>query len=157
MGVKFARRLARPWCCFMRLRRGKSPCLAVVPRRGGGVQDADARKKHSASFDSSSTPCRLTRLILYLELLEMDGTLTLVGAPNNPLPFSFICCCRGGISPVLRRGMPKPRRWIEFFVAEHNITADSNSFRFKKSTRRGSGCSSQEVKYSHFVIDMGDR
>lgn len=90
----------------------------------------------------------------YLALLKRDGVLTLVGAPEHPLPVAafsligsrktFAGSCIGGI---------KETQEMLDFCAEHNVTADIELIKIQDINKAYERLLKSDVKY-RFVIDM---
>ncbi|MBB4802843.1 putative zinc-type alcohol dehydrogenase-like protein [Flavobacterium nitrogenifigens] len=90
----------------------------------------------------------------YLNLLKVDGTLTLVGAPMDPLPvtsFSLILG-RRSFSGSLIGGIKETQEMLDF-CAEHNITSDVEVIGVNDVNEAYERLLKGDVKY-RFVIDM---
>lgn len=90
----------------------------------------------------------------YLNLLKVDGTLTLVGAPMDPLPvtsFSLILG-RRSFSGSLIGGLAETQEMLDF-CAEHNITSDVEVIGVNDVNDAYERLLRGDVKY-RFVIDM---
>lgn len=90
----------------------------------------------------------------YLNLLKVDGTLTLVGAPMDPLPvtsFSLILG-RRSFSGSLIGGIAETQEMLDF-CAEHNITADIEIIGVNEVNDAYERLLKGDIKY-RFVIDM---
>lgn len=90
----------------------------------------------------------------YLNLLKVDGTLTLVGAPMDPLPvtsFSLILG-RRSFSGSLIGGIAETQEMLDF-CAEHNITADIELIGVNDVNNAYERLLKGDIKY-RFVIDM---
>lgn len=90
----------------------------------------------------------------YLNLLKVDGTLTLVGAPMDPLPvtsFSLILG-RRSFSGSLIGGIAETQEMLDF-CAEHNITSDVEVISVNDVNDAYERLLKGDVKY-RFVIDM---
>lgn len=121
----------------------------VVSRNLGEVQ------KHINSFnfilDAVSAEHSLNA---YLDLLKRDGTLTLVGAPEKPLPlgvFSLIFKRRRLAGSAIG-GIRETQEMLDF-CAEHGITADIELIRIQQINEAYDRLLKSDVKY-RFVIDM---
>lgn len=90
----------------------------------------------------------------YLNLLRVDGTLTLVGAPMDPLPvtsFSLILGRRNFAgSPI--GGIAETQEMLDF-CAKHNITADIEVIGVNQVNEAYERLLKGDVHY-RFVIDM---
>ncbi len=90
----------------------------------------------------------------YLRLLKRDGALTLVGAPENPLPvaaFSLI----GGRKSFAGSGIGGIAETQEMldFCGKHNITSDVEIINIQQINEAYERLLKSDVKY-RFVIDM---
>ena len=90
----------------------------------------------------------------YLELLKRDGTLTMVGAPEKPLPIEIF-----GLLPKRRQiagssigGTLETQEMLNF-CAEHNITCDVEVIRAQQINEAYERLLKSDVKY-RFVIDI---
>ena len=118
-------------------------------------KNADEMKKHANSFDFIlDTVSAMHDINAYLNLLKRDGTLTLVGAPPEPLSV-------GVFNLVLRRrqfagsligGIPETQEMLDF-CAEHGIVSDIELIPIQKINEAYERLLKSDVKY-RFVIDM---
>jgi uncharacterized zinc-type alcohol dehydrogenase-like protein len=119
------------------------------------AKDPDATNKHTGSFDFILDAVSARHDInTYLNLLKLDGTLTLVGAPEHPLPVaafnlllprrSFAGSCIGGIAET--------QEMLDF-CAKHKIVSDIELIPIQKINEAWDRMLKQDVKY-RFVIDM---
>jgi len=112
-------------------------------------------QKHMNSFDfildTVSAPHDINA---YLALLKRDGTLTLVGVPEQPLPvqpFNLIFK-RRQFAGSLIGGIAETQEMLNF-CAEHNITSDIELIPIQKINEAFDRLLKSDVKY-RFVIDM---
>lgn len=90
----------------------------------------------------------------YLSLLKRDGSLTLVGAPENPLPvapFSLIPTRRSFAGSMIG-GIAETQEMLDF-CGQHNITSDIELIRIQEVNNAYDRLLKGDVKY-RFVIDM---
>jgi uncharacterized zinc-type alcohol dehydrogenase-like protein len=90
----------------------------------------------------------------YLNLLKVDGTLVLVGAPEEPLPvaaFSLIPARRSFAGSTI--GSIAETQEMLDFCAEHNITADIELINIRQINEAYERLLKGDVRY-RFVIDM---
>jgi alcohol dehydrogenase (NADP+) len=155
MAVKFARALGAHVVLFT-----TSPGKAADGLRLGAHEvvvskDADAMKKHQGSFNFILDAVSAQHDInAYLSLLKLDGTLTLVGAPEQPLPVaafslllprrSFAGSCIGGI--------PETQEMLDF-CGGHGIVSDIELIPIHRINEAYERMLKQDVRY-RFVIDM---
>ncbi len=156
MGVKFANAFGAHVVLFT-----TSPNKIADAKRLGAHEvvlsnDPDEMLKHAASFNFIlDTVSAQHDLNPYLSLLKRDGTLTLVGAPPQPLPvtaFNLIF----GRHQLAGSGIGGIRETQEMldFCAEHNITSDIELISIHQINEAYERLSKSDVKY-RFVIDMG--
>lgn len=112
-------------------------------------------KKRAKSFDFIlDTVSAQHDLNAYLELLKRDGTLTLVGAPPEPMPldaFSLIHR-RRQLAGSLIGGIEETQEMLDF-CAEHGITCDIEMIPIDQINEAYERMLKSDVKY-RFVIDM---
>lgn len=90
----------------------------------------------------------------YLNLLKRDGSLTLVGAPEHPLPvaaFSLIGA-RRSFAGSLIGGIAETQEMLDF-CGQHNITSDIELINIQDINKAYERMLKGDVKY-RFVIDM---
>lgn len=90
----------------------------------------------------------------YLSLLKVDGTLILVGAPENPMPvaaFSLIPYRRSFAGSTIG-GIAETQELLDF-CSEHNITADIELIKIQQINEAYERLLKSDVRY-RFVIDM---
>src|SRR5205814_1139987 len=88
--------------------------------------NADEMKKHAGSFDFILDAVSADHDVnAYINLLGIDGNLTLVGAPAKPLSVAAfnLIMRRRGFSGSMIGGIPETQEMLDF-CGEHNITAD---------------------------------
>jgi uncharacterized zinc-type alcohol dehydrogenase-like protein len=117
--------------------------------------DAAAMAKHAGSFhfilDCVSAQHDLNA---YLALLKLDGTLTLVGVPEQPLAvhaFSVIMP-RRNFSGSCIGGIAETQEMLEF-CAQHGIVSDIELIPIQQINEAWTRMIKQDVRY-RFVIDM---
>ncbi len=122
----------------------------VVLSKDEAQMNAHVRSLHliidavSASHDVNS----------YLHLLKVDGTMVLVGAPEEPLPvaaFSLIPTRRSFAGSTI--GSIAETQEMLDFCAEHNIIADIELINIRQINEAYERLLKGDVKY-RFVIDM---
>jgi uncharacterized zinc-type alcohol dehydrogenase-like protein len=90
----------------------------------------------------------------YMNMLKRDGNLTLVGAPEQPLPVAAfpLLFRRRSLSGSLIGGLPETQEMLDFCGA-HNITSDIEMIRMDQINEAYERMLKSDVKY-RFVIDM---
>jgi alcohol dehydrogenase (NADP+) len=155
MGVKFARAFGAHVVLFT-----TSPGKIADGMRLGAHEvvvskDPDAMKKHLASFDFILDAVSAHHDInAYLALLKLDGTLTLVGAPDDPLPvqaFNLLLPRRNFAGSAIG-GIAETQEMLDF-CGEQNIACDIELIPIQKINEAWERMLKQDVKY-RFVIDM---
>lgn len=111
---------------------------------------------HARSFDLIvSTVAASHNLDPYLSLLNRDGTLVLVGAPEHPHPaptvFNLILARRSLAGSAIG-GIAETQEMLDF-CAEHGITSDIELIPIQKINEAYARLLKGDVKY-RFVIDM---
>lgn len=155
MGVKFADALGAHVVLFT-----TSPNKAADAKRLGADEvvvskNAEEMQKHAGSFhfilDCVSAEHDLNA---YLSMLRRDGTLTLVGAPNKPLPIAAfnIIMGRRSLAGSAIGGIRETQEMLDF-CADHNITCDIELIRMQQINEAYDRLARGDVKY-RFVIDI---
>lgn len=112
-------------------------------------------KKHLNSFDFIlDTVAAPHDINAYLELLKRDATLTLVGAPAQPLPVNVfnLIIKRRQFAGSLIGGIAETQEMLDFCAA-HNIVSDIEIIPIQKINEAYERLVKSDVKY-RFVIDM---
>jgi uncharacterized zinc-type alcohol dehydrogenase-like protein len=119
-------------------------------------KDAGEMAAHAGSFDFIlNTVAASHNLDPFIALLKRDGTLTLVGAPEEPHPSPNVLAMifgRKGISGSLIGGVAETQEMLDF-CAEHGITADIEMIAMDEINDAYERMLKSDVKY-RFVIDM---
>ena len=118
-------------------------------------RNAAEMQKHAGSFDFIlDTVSAVHELAPYLGLLKRTATLTMVGAPETPLPVSVfgLIFGRKRLSGSLIGGIPETQEMLDF-CGEHGITADVERIPIAKINEAYERLLKSDVKY-RFVIDM---
>ena len=118
-------------------------------------KDLAQMEKHLNSFDFILDTVSADHDVnAYLNLLKRDGTMVLVGAPNNPVgvaSFSLIFK-RRNFAGSLIGGLPETQEMLDF-CGEHNIVSDIEIIPMQKINEAYERMLKSDVKY-RFVIDM---
>ena len=112
-------------------------------------------QKHIRTFDFIlDTVSAEHDLNAYIELLKRDGTLTLIGAPEQPLPVAAfgLLSKRRQLAGSSIGGTRETQEMLDF-CAEHAITADVEPIRIEQINEAYERLLKSDVKY-RFVIDM---
>ncbi len=118
-------------------------------------KSAEEMARHTDSFDFIlDTVSAQHPIDAYLSLLKLDGTLTLVGVPEDPLPVASFSLFwrRRSFAGSLIGGIPETQEMLEF-CAEHGLVADIELIAIDKIEQAYARMVKSDVKY-RFVIDM---
>jgi uncharacterized zinc-type alcohol dehydrogenase-like protein len=118
-------------------------------------KDAGEMQKHAGSFDFIlDTVSGEHDINAYLGQLKLDGTLALVGAPENPLPVAAfnLIFPRRNFAGSLIGGIAETQEMLDF-CAEHNIVSDIEVIGIQQINEAYERLLKSDVKY-RFVIDM---
>ncbi len=155
MGVKFAKAFGAHVVLFT-----TSPGKVADGKRLGAhevvISKDDAQMAaHANSFDFILDAVSATHDInAYMNLLKRDGNLTLVGAPEKPLPVAAfpLILRRRSFSGSLIGGLPETQEMLDF-CGKHDLTADIELIRMDEINTAYERMLKSDVKY-RFVIDM---
>jgi len=155
MGVKFAHALGAHVVLFT-----TSAGKVADGRRLGADEvvistDADAMAQRTRTFDFILDTVSASHDVnAYLNLLKRDGTLTLVGAPEEPLaisPFGMLFGRRRFAASGIG-GVQETQEMLDF-CAQHGLAADIERIDIQQVEQAYARLLKQDVKY-RFVIDM---
>ncbi len=156
MGVKFAHAFGAHVALFT-----TSPGKAQDARRLGADEiiiskNPDEMKKQVNSFDFIlNTVAAPHNLDAYLELLKRDGTMCLVGVPDQPHPspsVSNLIFKRRQLTGSLIGGIRETQEMLDF-CGKHNITSDVEVIPIQKINEAYERLVKSDVKY-RFVIEI---
>jgi uncharacterized zinc-type alcohol dehydrogenase-like protein len=155
MGVKFARAFGAHVVLFT-----TSPNKTEDAKRLGAHEvvvskDEAQMAAHAGTFDFILDAVSADHDInAYLNLLKRDGNLTLVGAPEKPLPVAAfgLLMRRRSMSGSLIGGLPETQEMLDF-CGKHGITSDVEMIRMDQINEAYERMLKSDVKY-RFVIDM---
>jgi uncharacterized zinc-type alcohol dehydrogenase-like protein len=155
MGVKFAHALGAHTVVFTTSPSKTEDALRLGADEVVISRDANEMQKHAGSFDFILDAVAAEHdLNTYLNLLRRDGNLTLVGAPEKPLPVSAFGLIMGrrSLSGSLIGGIAETQEMLDF-CGEHNITSDVEVIPIQKINEAYERMLKSDVKY-RFSIDM---
>jgi uncharacterized zinc-type alcohol dehydrogenase-like protein len=155
MGVKFARAFGAHVVVFTTSESKREDALRLGAHEVVLSTNADEMAKHANSFDFILDAVAAQHDInAYIHLLGRDGNLTMVGAPDKPLPVAVFGLIFGrksfSGSPI--GGLPETQEMLDF-CGEHNITADVEVIPVQKINEAYERMLKSDVKY-RFSIDM---
>ena len=155
MGVKFAHAFGAHVVVFTTSPNKKEDALRLGADETVVSRNADEMKKHAGSFDFILDTVSADHDInAYINLLGVDGNITLVGAPAEPLDvtaFSLIVR-RRSFSGSSIGGIAETQEMLDF-CGKHNIAADVEVIPIQKVNEAYERLLKSDVKY-RFSIDM---
>jgi uncharacterized zinc-type alcohol dehydrogenase-like protein len=155
MAVKFAHALGAHVVVFTTSPNKKEDALRLGADEVVVSRNADEMKKHNGSFDFILDAVSADHDInSYVDLLGVDGNLTLVGAPAEPLAVSAfsLIARRRSFSGSAIGGIAETQEMLDF-CGVHNITADVEVIPIQKVNEAYDRLLKSDVKY-RFSIDM---
>ncbi|MBE0658997.1 MAG: NAD(P)-dependent alcohol dehydrogenase [Bryobacteraceae bacterium] len=155
MGVKFAHALGARVVVFTTSLSKKDDALRLGADEVVLSRDAAEMQAHAGSFDFILDTVSANHDInAYIQLLRRDGNITLVGAPDQPLPVSAfgLLFARRSVSGSLIGGIAETQEMLDF-CGRHNITADVEVIPIQKINEAYERMLKSDVKY-RFSIDM---
>jgi uncharacterized zinc-type alcohol dehydrogenase-like protein len=155
MGVKFAHALGAQVVVFTTSPKKKEDALRLGADEVVISRNVDEMQKQAGSFDFILDAVSADHDIsAYINLLRRDGNLTLVGAPEKPLPVSAFGLIMGrrSLSGSPIGGIAETQEMLDF-CGQHNITADVEVIPIQKVNEAYERLLKSDVKY-RFSIDM---
>jgi uncharacterized zinc-type alcohol dehydrogenase-like protein len=155
MGVKFARAFGAHVVAFTTSLGKTEDALRLGADEVVVSRDDAEMQKHAESFDFILDTVSADHDInAYLNLLGLDGNLTLVGAPAKPLGVSAFSLITGNrsLSGSNIGGIPETQEMLDF-CGEHNITANVEVIPIQKVNEAYERLLKSDVKY-RFSIDI---
>jgi uncharacterized zinc-type alcohol dehydrogenase-like protein len=156
MGVKFARAMGAHVVLFTTSANKVDDALRLGAHEVVISTDAEAMQRHLLSFDfilnTVSAPHNLDS---FTELLKRDGTLCLVGVPDQPHPSPSVgnlIFKRRQIAGSLIGGIKETQEMLDFCAA-HNIVSDIEIIPIQEINNAYERMMKSDVKY-RFVIDL---
>ena len=155
MGVKFAKAFGAHVVLFTTSPNKTADALRLGADEVVISKNPDEFKKHANTFNFILDTVSMEHdLNIYLSLLKMDGTMTLVGAPPKPAPVSAFNLIMGrrslAGSPI--GGIRQTQEMLDF-CADKGITADIEMIKIQEVDKAYERLLKSDVKY-RFVIDM---
>ena len=155
MGVKFAHALGAHTVVFTTSPGKKEDALRLGADEVVISKNADEMNRRAGSFDFILDAVAAEHdLNAYLNLLARDGNLTMVGAPETPLPVAVfgLLFRRRSFSGSLIGGIAETQEMLDF-CGENNITSDVEVIPIQKVNEAYDRVVKSDVKY-RFSIDM---
>jgi uncharacterized zinc-type alcohol dehydrogenase-like protein len=155
MAVKFAHAFGAHVAVFTTSPNKRDDALRLGADEVVVSRNGDEMKKHAGTFDFIIDTVSANHDInAYLNLLGVDGNLTLVGAPAEPLDvtaFSLIMGRRRLAGSAIG-GIAETQEMLDF-CGKHNIAADVEVIPIQKVNEAYERLLKSDVKY-RFSIDM---
>lgn len=155
MGVKISHALGAHTVVFTTSAKKTEDALRLGADEVVVSTDPTQMAKHAGSFDFILDCVSADHdIAAYLNLLTIDGNLTLVGAPEKPLsiPAFGLIFGRRSLSGSLIGGIAETQEMLDF-CGKHNITADVEVIPIQKVNEAYDRLLRSDVKY-RFCIDM---
>jgi alcohol dehydrogenase (NADP+) len=155
MGVKFAHALGAHTVVLTTSPNKKDDALRLGADEVIVSRDASQMAKHAASFDFILDAVSAEHDVnALLQLLRRDGNLTLVGAPEKPMPISVFGLIMGrhSLSGSIIGGIAETQEMLDF-CGKHGITSDVEVIPIQKVNEAYERLVRSDVKY-RFSIDM---
>ena len=155
MAVKFADALGAQVVVFTTSPGKRDDAMRLGADEVVISKNASEMEKHAGSFDFILDAVSAEHDIgAYINLLRRDGNITLVGAPEKPLPVAAFGLIMGrrSLSGSPIGGITETQEMLDF-CGQHNITADVEVIPIQKVNEAYERLLKSDVKY-RFSIDM---
>jgi alcohol dehydrogenase (NADP+) len=155
MGVKFAKAFGANVVLFTTSPNKTADAIRLGADEVVISKNEAEMQKHVGSFDFILDAVSAEHdLNAYLQLLKLDGTMTLVGAPEKPAAlYSFnLLMKRRRLSGSAIGGVRETQEMLDF-CAEKGVTADIELIKIQQVNEAYERLLKSDVKY-RFVIDM---
>ena len=155
MAVKFSHALGAHTVVFTTSESKKDDAKRLGADEVVISKNANEMAKHAGSFDFILDAVAATHDInAYINLLARDGNITMVGAPDQPLPVAVfgLLMRRRSFSGSLIGGIAETQEMLDF-CGKHNITSDVEVIPVQKINEAYERLVKSDVKY-RFSIDM---
>jgi alcohol dehydrogenase (NADP+) len=155
MAVKFAHALGAHVVVFTTSPSKKDDALRLGADEVVISRNADEMQKHASSFDYILDAIAADHDInAYINLLRRDGVITMVGAPDKPLPVAVfgLLFRRRSFTGSIIGGIAETQEMLDF-CGKHGITSDVEVIPIQKVNEAYDRLVKSDVKY-RFSIDM---
>jgi len=155
MGVKLAKAMGARVIVFSTSPAKREDALRLGADEVVISRDSDQMARHAGTFDMILDCVSAQHDVnAYLNLLRRGGNLTLVGAPEKPLPVNAFSLVVGNktLSGSMIGGFAETQEMLDF-CGEHNITADVEVIAIQQINEAYERMLKSDVKY-RFTIDM---
>ena len=154
MGVKFAAALGSDVTVFSHSPGKEADAKAMGAHHFVSTKEEGFNKKYLKHFDLIlNTVSAELDINLYLEMLNVDGTLVVIGLPGKPyaVEVGALLPARRSISGSMIGGIPEMQEMLNF-CGKHNIVSDIEVIKADYINTAYERTVSSDVKY-RFVID----
>ena len=154
MGVKFAAALGADVTVFSHSPSKEADAKAMGAHHFVSTKDADFSKKYRKNFDLIlNTVSAELDINIYLEMLNVDGTLVVIGLPGKPyaVEVGALLPARRSLSGSMIGGIPEMQEMLNF-CGKHNIVSDVEVIKADYINVAYERTVASDVKY-RFVID----
>ncbi|TGU74234.1 NAD(P)-dependent alcohol dehydrogenase [Geomonas terrae] len=155
MGVKFAKAFGAHVVVFTTSTGKNEDALRLGADEVIISTDAEQMKQHAGTFNFIlDTVAADHDLNAYINMLGLEGNITLVGAPDKPLALSSFALLFGrrSVSGSLIGGLAETQEMLDF-CGKHNITSDVEIIPIQRVNEAYERLVKSDVKY-RFSIDM---
>lgn len=155
MGVKLAHAMGAQVTVFSQSLRKQEDAKRMGADNFYATSDPETFKKLAASFDLIiNTVSAGIDWNQYTNLLKVDGSFVIVGAPDKPVPVDAFPLIMGrrSIAGSLIGGIQETQEMLDF-CDEHNVTSTIESIPIQKVNDAYGRMLKSDVRY-RFVIDM---
>ncbi|GFO70400.1 alcohol dehydrogenase [Geomonas limicola] len=155
MGVKFAHAFGAHVVVFTTSPGKREAALKLGAHDVIVSSDPEQMKQHAGTFNFILDTIAADHDInAYINMLGLEGNITLVGAPETPLKLSAFALIFGrkSISGSLIGGLKETQEMLDF-CGEHNITSDVEVIPVQKINEAYERMVKSDVRY-RFSIDM---
>ena len=154
MGVKFAVALGAEVTVFSHSPAKEADAKAMGAHHFVSTKEADFSKNHRKHFDLIlNTVSAELDINIYLEMLNVDGTLVVIGLPGKPyaVEVGALLPARRSLSGSMIGGIPEMQEMLNF-CGKHNIVSDVEVIKADYINVAYERTVASDVKY-RFVID----
>ncbi len=155
MGIKIARAMGAHVVAFTTSEHKRQDALALGASEVVVSRDAGAMAQHAGSFDFILDTVAASHVLdAFTVLLKLNGTLCLVGVPEDPHPSPNVGALifgRRAIAGSLIGGIKETQEMLDF-CAEHGIVSDIELIPAQQINEAYERMLRSDVKY-RFVID----
>ena len=156
MGIKLAHAMGAHTVAFTTSEAKRQDALKLGADEVVLSSDAEQMKQHQGTFDLILDAVAASHdLDPYVDLLKRDGTLCLLGVPDQPHPapaLGMLVFGRKSIAGSLIGGLAETQEMLDF-CAEKGIVADIEMIPIQDIEKAYARMLKNDVKY-RFVIDM---